>query len=134
MDCHYTEEAPPAGVHYHVRTIGPPPDTPVSTLVHELGHSGQSIDVFKIDCEGCEWDTYKSWFGADVYIRQILVELHRYGDGKAHMFFKDLFDMGYVIFHKEPNIQSSGVPDMSHMCVEMSLLNLSLSFSRGYQF
>lgn len=43
-------------------------------IMKELGHEQKSIDVFKIDCEGCEWSTYKDWIGLD--IRQILVEMH----------------------------------------------------------
>jgi hypothetical protein len=41
-----------------------------------LGHENRTIEIFKIDCERCEWSnyTYKDWISAD--IRQILVENH----------------------------------------------------------
>ena len=92
----------------------------------ELGHSGRTIDIFKIDCEGCEWSIYPSLFGNDddhdknknpsVRIQQLLIELHSVHDGKGkinyHMPIPQSFDFltflqnhGYVLFHKEVNIK-----------------------------
>jgi len=127
---HYKKGPPPEYVHYHTYTIGPSPHTDVSTLVQRLGHVNRTIDILKIDCEGCEWETYKSWFGEGVYIRQIQVELHGIGKNKGidavHDFFKTLFDMGYVVFNKEPN--TSGCQGC---CVEYAFVKMSPSFSRA---
>ena len=40
----------------------------------KLDRRDRTIDIFKIDCEGCEWSTYKDWIGFG--FRQILVETH----------------------------------------------------------
>lgn len=75
-----------------------PPNKPFKTFqetVKELGHEGRPIDVFKIDCEGCEWSTYKDWIGAD--LRQILVEVHMV-PAIAQDFFSDLQKAGYVTY------------------------------------
>jgi len=124
---HYTSTAPPEYVSYHTFTVGPVPNTPVSAIVKELGHESRTIDIFKIDCEGCEWETYQSWFGEGVDIRQILVEIHGTGGGRgAHEFFKFLFDRGYVVFHKEPNTLGC-----QGNCVEYAFIRLSPEFSRA---
>jgi hypothetical protein len=133
----YTKTPPPEYVSYHVRKIGLAPDTNVSTLVQELGHTNRAIDIFKIDCERCEWATFKSWFGEGVYIRQVLVELHGTGGWQetgglpaktigAHNFFNYLFDLGYVVFNKEPNTLGCG-----GNCIEYSFVKLSPLFSRA---
>ena len=72
--------------------------------VRKLGHAGRTIDLFKIDCEGCEWYTYKEWFQAGVDIRQVLVEVHSVKNPETFDFFKHMDDLGYVIFHKEANV------------------------------
>jgi Methyltransferase domain len=85
-----------------------------------LGHEGRRIDVFKIDCEGCEWGSYKDLLQQD--LRQIVVEVH--GVSKVtNQFFRDFQREGYVIFHKEPNIQWA-----SGNCVEFSFFKLSKEF------
>jgi len=122
----YTVIPPPPSVHYHVYEIGPPPNgSSLHTVMKDLGHLGRRIDIFKIDCEGCEWTTFESWFTSGVYIRQILVELHGVHPN-IHSFFKFLFDLGYVVFHKEPNTFGCG-----GKCLEYAFLKLNSSFSRA---
>jgi hypothetical protein len=31
-----------------------------------LRHEGRTIDILKIDCEGCEWTSYKDWINTDI--------------------------------------------------------------------
>jgi hypothetical protein len=88
-----------------------------------LGHNNKTLDVFKIDCEGCEWDTHQMWFASGFHkIEEILVELH-HGTNKpspnsrAKQFFTHLHESGYRIFHKEPNVHYSGG---SGLCVEFA--------------
>lgn len=124
----YTKTPPPSNVHYHVYKFG---NTTLAEVMSALGHSNRSIDVFKIDCEGCEWDSYRQWFAGGASIRQILVEVHHGGGVNSkitHRFFNFLFDLGYVIFHKEPNIKFA---KKTGMAVEFSFLKLSPAFSRA---
>jgi len=102
----------------------------------ELGHKNRTIDIFKIDCEGCEWTTYDSWFDGGLDIRQIQVELHwphLPGNSpsdkatKAHKFYNYLFDRGYVVFSKEPNTLGC-----SGECIEYSFLKLSPAFGQNH--
>ena len=72
----------PCGVHFHPWGLGRAREPDGSDLkgladiVVALGHKGRTIDVLKIDCEGCEWSTYGSWFDADVRVDEMLVEIH----------------------------------------------------------
>jgi hypothetical protein len=93
----------------------------------ELGHINRTIDIFKIDCEGCEWSGYKDWLSAD--IRQLLIETH---DLHANTldFFDDLIDAGFNIVSREPNILPF-VTKNNNMALEWSLLRLDPAFSGG---
>jgi hypothetical protein len=84
-----------------------------------LGH--EQVDIFKIDCEGCEWQSYKDWLGVD--LRQVLVEVHDSPGVVVNDFFQSIHDAGYVMFYKEPNIQFS-----NGRCQEISFLKMSKSF------
>jgi hypothetical protein len=88
--------------------------------VRELGHTNRTINIFKIDCEWCEWDTYRDWLDYD--IRQILVETHNAPMPNAQQFFFELHDAGFVIFSKEANYQNGAG------CAEYGFLKLSTDF------
>jgi len=78
---------------------------PMKTLretMELLNHTGRVIDIFKIDCEGCEWETYNQWLEVGD-LRQILVETHYIPMPTIKEFFYSLHDAGYVIFSKEAN-------------------------------
>ena len=74
-----------------------------------LNHTGRTIDLFKIDCEYCEWDVFPAFFEAGVHLQQVLIELHAFQKPmpmpQAVDFFQAMFQHGYVIFHKEVNIK-----------------------------
>jgi hypothetical protein len=73
----------------------------LNQTMHELGHSGRTIDIFKIDCEWCEWFVWQEWLTVDV--RQILVETHNAPMPNARDMFFGLHDAGFVVFSKEAN-------------------------------
>lgn len=124
-------------VHYHKWGISDKTHGSFKTLedtVKLLGHESRTIDIFKIDCEGCEFDTYSSWLDAPVKLRQILLEVHPNLSSLLRPsvklpdtvnMFNSLHEKGYVITHKEPNIMYSF--PRGH-CVEYNFLLLSPKF------
>jgi len=86
-----------------------------------LGHNNRIIDVFKIDCEGCEWDTYEDWLSSNVDIRQIQVQVNSVHKNVIN-FFETLQKAGYVTFHKEANTIEQG------RCYEYAFLKLDEAF------
>jgi hypothetical protein len=98
-------------------------------VVKMLGHENlEAIDVFKIDCEGCEWRTYQDWFMPGIpHLMQIQVELHN-AHKNAIKFFDTFEEAGYVRFHKEPNIQFN-----DGSCQEYAFLKLKKDFFRERQ-
>eukprot|EP00931_Biecheleriopsis_adriatica_P073350 TRINITY_DN47653_c0_g1_i1.p1 TRINITY_DN47653_c0_g1~~TRINITY_DN47653_c0_g1_i1.p1 ORF type:complete len:318 (-),score=61.03 TRINITY_DN47653_c0_g1_i1:34-987(-) len=107
------------------------PTKSISTIVKELGHEGRWIDIFKIDCEGCEWDVFNDFSKDGVMVRQIQAELHlktrvpksqHEFRQKVEPLFTSLFNAGFVVFNKEANIIAGGYP------VEFSFLKLNPSF------
>jgi hypothetical protein len=89
-----------------------------------LGHENlDTIDVFKIDCEKCEWKTFQDWVAPGIpSLQQIQVEVHD-APPQAITLFDSLEEAGYVRFHKEPNIQFN-----DGSCLEYALLKLDKEF------
>jgi hypothetical protein len=90
--------------------------------MRELGHLNRTIDIFKIDCEWCEFFTYKDWLDPSIDLRQILVETHNAPMPNVRDFFFSLHDAGYVIFSKEANYPNGAGG------VEFAFLKLHTSF------
>lgn len=125
-------EVTPNGMHFHHwgikgssnQNIGPNFKS-LQETVNSLGHHGKVIDIFKIDCEGCEWESYNDWFGSGVTMSQILVEVHGNPDLQAIDFFETMQHNNYVTFHKEPNLIGDG------RCMEYAFLKLDSKFFEG---
>jgi len=97
----------------------------IAETMKELGHlDREMIDVFKIDCEGCEYDVFSDLLLAShPMLQQMFVEVHQNTHEKMTSFFDAILDAGYVMFSKEHNIQ---YPKMS--ISEYSFLKLSKDF------
>ena len=92
----------------------------MADILSILGHQNRTIDILKIDCEGCEWTTYEQFNGYP-YIRQILIELH--GITKAKDLLSSMKQRGYVTFHKEPNTKGC-----RGRCIEYAFIHLNKKF------
>eukprot|EP00438_Fugacium_kawagutii_P036326 Skav220738 [mRNA] locus=scaffold2753:317537:318337:- [translate_table: standard] len=123
---YYTNLTMPAFINYHTQRIGMTRgSSSVGEIVKNLQHSGRTIDIFKIDCEGCEWSTYSSWFHSSVDIRMLLVEVHPTSPAKKiNDFFQFLQSLGYVIYSKEPNTYGC-----YGQCQEFAFVKLSSNFT-----
>ena len=71
-----------------------------------LGHEDlEAIDVFKIDCEKCEWDTYMDWLADGVpLLHQIQVEVHGAPGQNAIDFFDTLEQAGFLTCEYNTNL------------------------------
>eukprot|EP00985_Skeletonema_marinoi_P019046 scaffold10804_cov129-Skeletonema_marinoi.AAC.1 len=119
-------------VNYHQIGLGsddPPRFKSLKTVVNELGHNNRTVDIFKIDCEGCEWATAKHWFEADITLRQIQIELHQSKVDDTPRFFDMMYENKYVITHKESNIEFTGP---GNVAIEYAFLKLAPEFFAGY--
>jgi hypothetical protein len=106
---------------HYARTKEGPPMYTLEKIMTMLNHTGRIVDIFKIDCEECEWEVYSQFIGGAM-LRQILVETHSNPMPAALNFFKSLHDAGYVIFSKECNYYCKG------QCVEYAFLKLHDEF------
>ncbi|CEM12199.1 unnamed protein product [Vitrella brassicaformis CCMP3155] len=138
-------EAKPEHVHFHRWGIDQPgkganlkADDPgpltagLNEIITALGHESREIDIFKIDVEGAEFKSLTPLLTSGEWrkrppIRQVLIEVHVYGDHQQQVvemnreLLTAFLNNGYVMFHKEPNIQHAG-----GNCVEFAFLQMNL--------
>ena len=102
--------------------------------MEKLGHTGYAIDILKIDCEFCEWFSYKDWLSPNLDVRQLLLETHNLPtpvenpqSGKGghwfpastnvmpSQFFDAIEAAGFAMYSKEPNIHPQAAVSISCM-------------------
>jgi hypothetical protein len=101
----------------------------IQEVLRELGHVGRRIDVFKVDCEGCEWDAMQLVFdeiaAKRMTVGQLLIEVHTKPKGLVDYaqgilrFFERADDVGLRVFSKERNGWGCG----GQFCVEYSFVD-----------
>ena len=126
---------PPSSVTVHnwgiSSTSQPTKSKSLKETIETLGHQGRTIDILKMDCDGCTWPSHKEWVDSDVAeIRQILVEL-KTNTLAGYTFFEDMMDAGYAIAHKEGNLEAIVLTQEPYY--EYTFLKLDTAF-RGFQF
>jgi hypothetical protein len=91
----------------------------LTQTMETLGHTGRTLNLVKMVCETCEFHAYKGWLQHD--IRQLLVETY-FTAPDVNDFFQTFHDEGYVITHKEANLNRGG------RTVEWAFLKLDKTF------
>jgi len=95
-------------------------------IIKKLGHVNRTIDILKIDCEGCEYSTMPPVFeliaSGQIQVNQVQVELHLPRNyTKIGEFFQAADNAALRIFHKERNHWGCN----GFKCVEYSLISES---------
>lgn len=98
------------------------------TVIEKLGHTNRTIDILKIDCQGCEYASMPPLFdliaSGDVQVNQVLIELHFRGSdftSKLKKFFSAADEAKMRIVHKERNQWGCD----GYKCVEYALVSES---------
>jgi hypothetical protein len=109
------------------KTRGPFEWTTMSlkTAMQKLGHTNRTIDIFKMDCEGCEYKVLLKAFEeiarGEYKINQVQVELHKGGNPFAVM--KTVIEAAdranMRLFHKERNHWGCA----GHRCLEYAFVS-----------
>jgi hypothetical protein len=97
---------------------------PLSNITSSLGHTDRLLNILKVDCEGCEFEAFKSIFdecaAGKVKIGQLQIELHSHSTFvPIQGFFEGADKCGLMIFHKERNHWGCS----GYLCVEFSLIS-----------
>ena len=105
---------------------------PLQAIMERLGHSRRSLDVLKVDCEGCEWDELQPVFRAmregSLQVAQLQVELHilrrKTRLETVDRFFKSAREASLFLYAKEPNIWGDDCTSGNAQCVEIALVHV----------
>ncbi|KAI8112046.1 hypothetical protein M9435_004538 [Picochlorum sp. BPE23] len=96
----------------------------IQEIVSELDHLGRTIQVFKIDCEGCEYGVIPQVIekvrNGQLSIEQIHIEMHGTDAAKIQKIFQTMRSAGYAIFHKERNHWGCN----GYSCVEYAFISM----------
>jgi hypothetical protein len=96
---------------------------PFPNVLKRLGHENKTIDILKIDCEGCEFTAMQPLFDGcqakHFGVGQLQVELHGTDFKQIRAFFEAADRCGLMIFHKERNHWGCN----GYTCVEFSLIS-----------
>jgi len=95
-------------------------------VMQDLGHENRTIDILKIDCQGCEWSVFPPFFdliaSGKVRVDQVQVELHLPPSSSVLAnFFHDLDRAKLRVFHKERNHWGCD----GYRCLEYSFISES---------
>ncbi|CAJ1953932.1 unnamed protein product [Cylindrotheca closterium] len=95
----------------------------LGAIVAELGHNDRTIDIFKIDCERCEYEAMPAFFdliaAKKIRVNQIQIELHLQSYDAVAKLFMAADRAGMRIFHKERNGWGCG----GFRCIEYALVS-----------
>lgn len=71
----------------------------LTTMMSDLGHANRTVDILKIDCEGCEWKVmpkvFESIAAEETKVNQIQIELHSNKGGQPFFGSDQVVDPSY---------------------------------------
>jgi len=71
--------------------------------IQSLGHVGKTVDLFLLDCAGCELNTVSDWFVSDgvvgVEFLQIIAKVHSGRHAVMQHFFSTILRQNYVTYY-----------------------------------
>jgi hypothetical protein len=95
----------------------------IETIMKELGHLNRTLDILKIDCEGCEYKAMPVLFEAiaagRLKVNQIQIELHGILFDRVERFFEAADKAKMRVFHKERNHWGC----RGYKCLEYALIS-----------
>ena len=139
----FTEQVAEWRISFHEWGLGSTEDAKKDTRLHtmsrivkDLGHRGKTIDVLKVDCEFCEFESFKVLYSAlaalEIKVNVILVEVHTFEPTLADLdrveeFFAPLDKLGFLLYHKERNNWARP----GFLCAEFAFIHKSYAYE-GY--